>query len=83
MFSVWKNHWKKTTLGISQNVNNFVPKEQSVSNRINLKCQSNIVTIRVSVIIIIMVLDLRGCKNGQPVISSKPHFFQGDSSLLE
>jgi len=28
-------------------------------------------------------INLRGCKNGQPVISSKPHFFQGDPSLLE
>ena len=31
----------------------------------------------------IFILDLRGCKNGQPVISSKPHFYQADSSLIE
>jgi len=28
-------------------------------------------------------INLRGCKNDQPVISSKPHFLQGDTSLLK
>ena len=136
MFSVWKNHWKKTTLGISQNVNNFVPKEQSVSKQDQQKMSTqychyfpswsthchNHVTLYASwtsvimislittiwlqkkrvmvkaIMIVVMILvtyawftscfflsllDLRGCKNGQPIITSKPHFFQGDSSLLE
>ena len=32
---------------------------------------------------LVIVSDLRGCKNDQPVISSKPHFLQGDPSLLK
>ena len=59
MFSVWKNHWKKTTLGISQNVNNFVPKEQSVSKQDQQKCQPNIVTI---------------FRHDQPIVTIMLHF---------